>query len=99
MTEGTTWLDTGTHKSLLQAALFVSVIEERHSKRICCPEVSAHNNGWINDEQLTSLAELLEKSIYGLYLKKYLVENSSMSIMPSKLISQNKWPHVCFLKL
>ena len=76
LVEGTTWLDTGTHKSLLQAAQFVSVIEERQGKRICCPEVCAHQNGWINNEQLTALAEPLKKSGYGLYMSKYLSELS-----------------------
>ena len=76
LVEGTTWLDTGTHKSLLQAAQFVSVIEERQGKRICCPEVSAHKNNWINNEQLMALAEPLKKSGYGLYLDKYLSELS-----------------------
>lgn len=72
LVEGTTWLDTGTHKSLLQAAQFVSVIEERQGKRICCPEVCAHQNGWISNEQFNNLIQPLEKSGYGLYLKKYL---------------------------
>jgi len=76
LVEGTTWLDTGTHKSLLQAAQFVSVIEERQGKRICCPEVCAHQNGWITNEQLTALAEPLKKSGYGLYMSKYLSELS-----------------------
>ena len=74
LVEGTTWLDTGTHKSLLQAAHFVNVIEERQGKRICCPEVCAHRNGWISNEQLTALVGPLEKSGYGLYLKKYASE-------------------------
>jgi len=65
---GTTWLDTGTHRSLLQAAQFVSVIEERQGKRICCPEVIAYKRGWIDAEQLKSLAKPLEKSGYGNYL-------------------------------
>lgn len=72
LNEGTTWLDTGTHKSLHQAAQFVSVIEERQGKRICCPEVCAHNNGWINATQLKALAAPLEKSGYGKYLLHYL---------------------------
>lgn len=69
---GTTWLDTGTHRSLLQAAQFVSVIEERQGKRICCPEVIAYENGWIDRGQLTNLAKSLEKSGYGKYLLKVL---------------------------
>lgn len=72
--EGTTWLDTGTHRSLLQAAQFVSVIEERQGKRICCPEVCAHRNGWIDHNQLSEIAAPLKKSGYGDYLLKYLSE-------------------------
>lgn len=69
---GTTWLDTGTHRSLLQAAQFVSVIEERQGKRICCPEVISYENGWIDHQQLSILAKSLEKSGYGNYLLKVL---------------------------
>ena len=69
---GTTWLDTGTHRSLLQAAQFVSVIEERQGKRICCPEVISYENGWIDHRQLSILAKSLEKSGYGNYLLKVL---------------------------
>ena len=70
--QGTTWLDTGTHRSLLQAAQFVSVIEERQGKRICCPEIIAYENEWIDREQLTKLAESLKKSGYGEYFFKFL---------------------------
>ena len=69
---GITWLDTGTHRSLLQAAQFVSVIEERQGKRICCPEVISYENGWIDHQQLSILAKSLEKSGYGNYLLKVL---------------------------
>jgi len=69
---GTTWLDTGTHRSLLQAAQFVSVIEERQGRRICCPEVIAFENGWIDAGQLEALALPLEKSGYGKYLLRVL---------------------------
>lgn len=65
---GTTWLDTGTHRSLLQAAQFVSVIEERQGRRICCPEISAYKQGWIDRQQLEALAMPLIKSGYGNYL-------------------------------
>ncbi|MEP6342079.1 MAG: glucose-1-phosphate thymidylyltransferase RfbA [Maricaulaceae bacterium] len=70
--EGTSWLDTGTHKSLLQAAQFVSVIEERQGRRICCPEADAYKQGWISNVQLKELAQPLEKSGYGQYLLKLL---------------------------
>ncbi|WP_416877896.1 glucose-1-phosphate thymidylyltransferase RfbA [Litorimonas sp.] len=72
--DGTTWLDTGTHKTLLQAAQFVSVIEERQGRRICCPEVTAYEQGWISREELLSLAAPLEKSGYGKYLLKVAKE-------------------------
>jgi len=70
--DGTTWLDTGTHRSLLQAAQFVSVIEERQGQRICCPEVIAYRNGWITRDELAKLAAPLKKSGYGHYLQKVL---------------------------
>jgi glucose-1-phosphate thymidylyltransferase len=69
---GTTWLDTGTHRSLLQAAQFVSVIEERQGQRICCPEAIAYRHGWIDKKQLMRLADPLKKSGYGNYLIKLL---------------------------
>ena len=72
--EGTTWLDTGTHRSLLAAAQFVSVIEERQGVRICCPEVLAYRNGWIDKAQLAILAAPLKKSGYGEYLQKVIDE-------------------------
>lgn len=75
LTNGTTWLDTGTHRSLLQAAQFVSVIEERQGKRICCPEIIAYENGWIDRKQLTRLAESLKKSGYGEYFFKFLKQS------------------------
>jgi len=70
--DGTTWLDTGTHRSLLHAAQFVSVIEERQGRRICCPEVIAYEQGWIDKDQLRALAQPLQKSGYGDYLLKVL---------------------------
>lgn len=72
LSAATTWLDTGTHRSLLQAAQFVSVIEERQGRRICCPEVIAFENGWIDSHQLEALARPLEKSGYGKYLMRVL---------------------------
>lgn len=68
LSEGTTWYDTGTHRSLLQAAQFVSLIEERWRRRICCPEEIAYNNNWIDRDQLIALSHDLRKSGYGEYL-------------------------------
>ena len=68
--EGTSWLDTGTHKSLLQAAEFVHLMEERQGRRICCPEVIAYQQGWLTKAELFKLAEPLRKSGYGEHMYK-----------------------------
>ena len=68
--EGTSWLDTGTHKSLLQAAEFVHLMEERQGRRICCPEVIAFQQGWLTKAELLKLAEPLRKSGYGEHMYK-----------------------------
>ncbi len=62
---GTAWLDTGTFKSLMQAAQFVEVIEERQGLKIGAPEVAAYEMGFIDKERFRSLAEPLMKSGYG----------------------------------
>jgi glucose-1-phosphate thymidylyltransferase len=62
------WLDTGTHDSLLEAGLFVHTIERRQGLSIACPEEIAYRQGFINAEQLESLAEPVIKSGYGQYL-------------------------------
>ena len=65
---GFAWLDTGTHESLLQASEFVRTIEERQGLKIACIEEIAFNMGYIDDQQLTQLAQPLLKSGYGTYL-------------------------------
>ena len=65
---GTAWLDTGTFTSLMQAAEFVRVIEDRQGMKIGCVEEAAWRAGFIDDDQLRRLAEPLLKSGYGVYL-------------------------------
>ncbi|MGB1139632.1 MAG: glucose-1-phosphate thymidylyltransferase RfbA [Halioglobus sp.] len=72
MSRGTAWLDTGTHNSLLDAANFIRVVEQRQGLKIACPEEVAYRMGYIDAEQLLELAKPLEKSGYGLYLKNLL---------------------------
>jgi glucose-1-phosphate thymidylyltransferase len=69
---GTAWLDTGTHESLLDAAEFVHVIENRQGLKIACLEEIAWRQGWINDATLEANIERLGKSGYALYLKRLL---------------------------
>jgi glucose-1-phosphate thymidylyltransferase len=71
---GAAWLDTGTHQSLLDAGQFIRVIEERQSLKIACPEEIAWRMGFIDDARLAALAAPLEKSGYGVYLKRLLEE-------------------------
>ncbi|MDX5481468.1 MAG: glucose-1-phosphate thymidylyltransferase RfbA [Hymenobacteraceae bacterium] len=75
MNRGTAWLDTGTIQSLMQAATFVQVIEERQGLKIGCIEEVAYRMGYINAEQLQQLAKPLVKSGYGDYLLNVLKES------------------------
>jgi glucose-1-phosphate thymidylyltransferase len=68
MGRGFAWLDTGTHASLLDAGLYVRIIEERQGLKISCPEEIAWRRGFISDADLQALAEPLQKSGYGAYL-------------------------------
>jgi glucose-1-phosphate thymidylyltransferase len=69
MSRGTAWLDTGTFDSLMQAANFVQVIEQRQGLKVGCIEEVAFRRGFISKDQLLELARPLEKSGYGTYLK------------------------------
>lgn len=67
---GFTWLDTGTHDSLIEAADFVQIVQKRQGLMISCPEEIAWNMGWVTDEHLNELAAPLSKTDYGKYLLK-----------------------------
>jgi glucose-1-phosphate thymidylyltransferase len=67
---GTAWLDTGTHDSLLEAAEFVHVIENRQGLKIACIEEIAWRNGWIDDARLEANIEKLGSSSYAQYLRR-----------------------------
>lgn len=68
MGRGMAWLDTGTHDSLLQAAIFIETIEKRQGLKISCPEEIAFRSGFISADQLRRLAEPMECNGYGKYL-------------------------------
>jgi glucose-1-phosphate thymidylyltransferase len=72
MGAGYAWLDTGTYASLIDAALFTRIIEERQGLKICCPEEVAWRMKFISDRDVERLAEPLCKSGYGEYLLKML---------------------------
>ncbi len=69
MGRGFAWLDTGTFDSLIQAGHFVQTVETRQGLKIAAPEEVAWRNGWITDAELGALADRLEKSGYGDYLR------------------------------
>ncbi|MEO6018625.1 MAG: glucose-1-phosphate thymidylyltransferase RfbA [Knoellia sp.] len=71
---GTAWFDTGTFEGLMDASQFVHIIEARQGTKIGCVEEIAWSAGWINDSQLTVLADDLVKSGYGTYLHARLAE-------------------------
>ena len=72
MGAGFAWLDTGTHASLLEAALFTKIIEDRQGLKICCPEEIAWRMGYISADEVVRLADPLRKSGYGDYLLRML---------------------------
>lgn len=67
--QGFTWLDTGTHESLVEATNFVYTMETHQHRKIACLEEIAYLNGWINDEELLKAYEIFKKNQYGKYLK------------------------------
>ena len=78
--QGFTWLDTGTHESLVDATNFVKAVETHQNRKIACLEEIAYNNGWIDKEELQKACELYQKNQYGRYLK---------DVLDGKYIDQN----------
>ena len=70
--QGFTWLDTGTHESLVEATNFVKTIETHQHRKIACLEEIAYLNGWITKEDVLKTYEVLKKNQYGQYLKDVL---------------------------
>ncbi|WP_422409254.1 MULTISPECIES: glucose-1-phosphate thymidylyltransferase RfbA [unclassified Endozoicomonas] len=79
ISRGSTWLDTGTHQSLLHAAAYIETIESRQGLKIACPEEIAYRMGYISAEQLLDIAEPLRKSGYGVYLMNIIEELEGIS--------------------
>ena len=70
--QGFTWLDTGTHESLVDATNFVKTMEQHQHRKIGCLEEIAYLNGWISREEVLATYEILKKNQYGQYLKDVL---------------------------
>ena len=68
LSRGVTWLDTGTHESLVDASLFVKTVEDKMGLKISCPEEVAYKNGWISKETLIEIGKSMAKNEYGKHL-------------------------------
>jgi glucose-1-phosphate thymidylyltransferase len=73
MGRGFAWLDTGTHDSLIEAAMFIATLQKRQGLVVACPEEIAYRLGWIDAGQLQQLAAPLAKNSYGRYLESLLL--------------------------
>jgi len=72
ISRGFTWLDTGSHDSLLAASNFIETIQKRQGLMVCCPEEIAFSKGWILAEDVARLAQTLKKNKYGQYLNRLI---------------------------
>ena len=72
ISRGFTWLDTGSHDSLLNASNFIETIQKRQGLMVCCPEEIAFSKGWILAEDVARLAKNLQKNKYGQYLMRLI---------------------------
>lgn len=74
MGRGMAWLDTGTHESLMDAALYIQAIEKRQGLMVACPEEIAYRSGYISAAQVEKIASVMKNSSYGAYLLQLLRE-------------------------
>ncbi|MGC1449520.1 MAG: glucose-1-phosphate thymidylyltransferase RfbA [Candidatus Sulfotelmatobacter sp.] len=74
MGRGMAWLDTGTHESLMDAALYIQAIEKRQGLMVACPEEIAYRSGYITAAQVETIASTMKNSSYGAYLLQLLRE-------------------------
>jgi glucose-1-phosphate thymidylyltransferase len=74
MGRGMAWLDTGTHESLMDAALYIQAIEKRQGLMVACPEEIAYRSGYITAEQVEKVGNSMKNSSYGAYLLQLLRE-------------------------
>ncbi len=74
MGRGMAWLDTGTHESLMDAALYIQAIEKRQGLMVACPEEIAYRSGYITAQQVEQIATAMRNSSYGSYLLQLLRE-------------------------
>ena len=72
ISRGFTWLDTGSHDSLLEASNFIETMQKRQGLMVCCPEEIAFSKGWILAEDVAKLAKTLKKNEYGQYLTRLI---------------------------
>ena len=72
ISRGFTWLDTGSHDSLLEASNFIETMQKRQGLMVCCPEEIAFSKGWILAEDVAKLAQTLKKNEYGQYLTRLI---------------------------
>lgn len=79
--QGFTWLDTGTHESLVEATNFVKTVESHQHRKIACLEEIAYLNGWISKEEVLKVYEILKKNQYGQYLKDVL-DGKYIDVLP-----------------
>ena len=70
--QGYTWLDTGTHESLVDATNFVKSMEQHQHRKIACLEEIAYLNGWIDREDVLKVCEVMKGNQYGQYLRDVL---------------------------